>query len=141
MKVLFDTNVLISYLLTPEGEGTIATIIERGFAGDYHFVVPDEVITELRNKLTDKAWLAVRIPQSTAEKFITALREIAIIPPQITEPIPEVGRDEKDDYLFAYGTVAGCDYLVSGDPGVLSVEKIGHLQIVSPAAFQKIVFP
>jgi predicted nucleic acid-binding protein len=107
MKVLFDTNVLISYLLTSEGEGTIATIIERGFAGDYDFVVPDEVITELRRKLTDKAWLAGRIPQSTAEKFITALREIAIIPPPITEPIPEVGRDVKDDYLFAYGTVTG----------------------------------
>ena len=139
MKVLFDTNVLISYLLTSEVEGTIATIIERGFAGDYDFIVPDEVITELRRKLTEKAWLAGRIPQSTAEKFITALRAVAIIPPPITEPIPEVGRDVKDDYLFAYGTVAGCDYLVSGDPGVLVVEKIRHLRIVSPAAFLKIL--
>jgi putative PIN family toxin of toxin-antitoxin system len=141
MKVLFDTNVLISYLLTSEREGAIATIIERGFAGDYHFVIPDEVITELRKKLAEKDWLAVRIPQSTAEKFITALHAVAIIPPRITEPIPEVGRDIKDDYLFAYGTVAGCDYLVTGDPDVLVIEKIGQLQIVSPAAFQKMLLP
>jgi putative PIN family toxin of toxin-antitoxin system len=137
MKVLFDTNVLISYLLASDGKGTIATIIERGFQGDYQFVVPDEVITELRKKLSEKEWLSVRIPQATAEKFITAVRAIAIIPPHITEPIPEVGRDVRDDYLFAYGTVGECDYLVSGDPGVLVVKKVRKLHIISPAEFYK----
>ena len=59
----------------------------------------------------------------------------------ITEEIPEVTRDAKDDYLVAYAMVGECDCLVTGDPDLFVVKKIGQLQIVSPAAFQKMLLP
>lgn len=139
MKVLYDTNVLISYLLTSENRGTIATIIERGFEGDYQFIIPQDVIYELRKKLSEKEWLVTRITKSTDEKFINALLLIAVIPIPITEPIPEVGRDVKDDYLLAYGIVSECNYLVTGDPDLLIIKEISNLKIVSPIQFYDIL--
>jgi putative PIN family toxin of toxin-antitoxin system len=116
MRVLCDTNILISYLLSSENTGTIVKVVESAYAGDYTLVLPAEVIEELRRKVAEKAWLAARIPPETAETFITALTAIAFLPGPITEPLPQVGRDRKDDYLLAYGAVAACDYLVTGDP-------------------------
>lgn len=139
MKVIFDANVLISYLLTSEKEGTIATVVEAGFVGKYLLILPREVISELRKKITVKEYLSQRIPQPTTEKFITALRVIADIPSPITEVIPKVGRDLKDDYLLAYGTIEECDYLVTGDDDLLVLKKVGKLTIVSPAEFYEIL--
>lgn len=139
MNVLYDANVLISYLLTSEREGIIATIIEAGFEGTYTFFLPSEVIAELRKKITVKEFLSQRIPKPTAERFIGALYSIATIPEPITEAIPEVGRDLKDDYLLAYGTVGECDYLVTGDDDLLVLKKVGNLKIVSPTEFYEII--
>lgn len=139
MKVIFDANVLISYLLTSEKEGTISTIVEAGFEGKYLLILPHEVVSELRKKITVKEYLSLRIPQPTAEKFITALCVIADIPSPIAEVIPEVGRDLKDDYLLAYGTVEECEYLVTGDEDLLVLEQVGKLKIVSPAEFYEIL--
>ena len=135
MRVLCDTNILISYLLAPENTGTIATVVECAYAGDYTLVLPAEVIGELRRKVAEKAWLTARIPQAAVEKFVAALSAIALIPEPITDPLPQVGRDRKDDYLLAYGAVATCDYLVTGDPDLLVLQQVGNLKIVTPAAF------
>lgn len=139
MNVLHDANVLISYLLTSEKEGTIATIIEAGIEGTYDFYLPSEVIAELYKKISEKEFLAQRIPKPTAEKFISALKAIAITPSPITEPIPEIGRDLKDDYLIAYGTVGECDYLVSGDDDLQVLKQVGNLKIVSPNEFYEVL--
>ncbi len=139
MNVIYDTNVLISYLLTSEKEGTIATIIEAGFKGEYTICIPSEVIKELKEKIFIKEFLSQRIPKLAVERFILALSLIAIIPKPITEPIPEVGRDYKDDYLLAYGIIEECDYLVTGDEDLLVLKKIENLKIVSPLTFSKIL--
>ena len=93
------------------------------------------MIGELRKEVAEKAWLTARIPQITVEKFITALSAIALIPEPITDPLPQVGRDRKDDYLLAYGAVAACDYRVTGDPDLLVLQQVGNLKIITPAAF------
>ncbi len=139
MIILYDANVLISYLLTSEKEGTIASIVEAGFEGKYQFYLPAEVILELQKKITVKGFLSQRIPKLTAEKFITALSLIAIIPAPITEQIPKVGRDLKDDYLLAYGVAGEADYLVTGDDDLQVIKQVGNLKIVSPAEFYKIL--
>ena len=135
MRVLCDTNILISYLLAPENTGTIATVVERAYAGDYTLVLPAEVIGELRKKVAKKAWLTARIPQAAVEKFVAALSAIALTPEPITDPLPQVGRDRKDDYLLAYGTVAACEYLVTGDPDLLVLRQVGNLKIINPSTF------
>lgn len=139
MSVIFDANVLISYLLISEKEGTIATIVEAGFENKYKLYLPQEVIEEAQEKIVKKDYLAQKIPQSAVDKFITALRVIAITPSYIADKIPEVGWGVKDDYLFAYGIVGECDYLVTGDDDLLVIKQLENLEIVKPIEFLGII--
>ncbi|MBU3979471.1 putative toxin-antitoxin system toxin component, PIN family [Patescibacteria group bacterium] len=139
MNVLFDANVLISYLLISEKEGTIVTVVEAGFKNKYQLHLPQEVIKEVQEKITKKEYLAQRISQSAVEKFVEALCAIAIIPSNINDQIPEIGRDFKDDYLLAYGIVGECDYLVTGDDDLLVLKQVENLGIVTPSEFLEII--
>jgi predicted nucleic acid-binding protein len=87
MRVLLDTNVLISYLLTSEKERTIATIVEAWFRGAYTLLLPPEFTAELQKKMAAKGYLARKISQGAVETFITALSSIAEIPFPIVESI------------------------------------------------------
>lgn len=138
MRVLFDTNVLISYLLTPT-KGTITTIVEAGFEKKYQLLLPNEVVTELRKKIAQKTYLSQKISQPTIQKFINALSVIAETLSPITESIPEVGRDFKDDYLLAYSFVGDADYLVTGDKDLLILKQIHKVKIVSPSEFLSVL--
>lgn len=138
MRVLFDTNVLISYLLTPK-RGAITTIVEAGFEKKYQLLLPNEVVTELKKKIARKPYLSQKISQTTIQKFIKALSTIAETLSPITEPIPEVGRDFKDDYLLAYSFVGDADYLVTGDRDLLILKQIHKVKIVSPSEFLSLI--
>jgi uncharacterized protein len=139
MRVLIDTNVLISYLLTSAYHGTISQVIEAAFTGGYTLVLPDEVLSELRRKLANKEWLSTRISPEAADQFVAALTAVAFIPKPITEPIPAIGRDRKDDFLLAYAAVSGCGFIVTGDPDLLIMQQVGAVKIVSPVVFRKIL--
>lgn len=139
MKALLDTNLLITYLLAPDKEGTIQAIIEAAFEDKYILLMPEEVISELKRKLTTKKYLLKHIHSQIAENFISSLSTIACEIPQIIETIPAVGRDLKDDYLLAYAVVGEADYLVSGDEDLQILKEIQGVKIVSPIEFLEIL--
>ena len=142
MRTLLDANVFISYLLPTkdsEKSETIHAIVDAGFEGKYTHVFPQELLDEMQKKLKNKPYLVEHIRQEDAEEFISLLSGVAELVPPITEDIPAVTRDVKDDYLLAYATVGECDYLVTGDPDLLVVKQVGKLKIVKPAAFYEIL--
>lgn len=97
------------------------------------------VIAEVRDKSENKPYLAARIAQHETEQLIQALGTVAEIIPEPNPPLPEVGRDRKEDYLFAHATFGEADYLVSGDIGVQEIGRLGNVQIVSPAGFIRVL--
>ena len=135
MKVLFDTNILISYLLQKDKNNTITAIFEAGIEKKYILLLPEEILKEFKEKLIKKKYLIKYISLPEANEFIEILSTISEAIPQITEEIPLIVRDKKDDYLIAYGTVGNADYLVSGDKDLQVLKKIGKLKIVSPIEF------
>lgn len=139
MKVLLDTNLFIAYLLAPDKEGTIQAIIEAAFEDKYTLLMPEEIISELKRKLTTKKYLLKHITPQAAENFISSLSAVAHKIPQITEPIPAVGRDLKDDYLLAYAVVSEADYLVSGDDDLKVLKEIQGVKIISPVEFLEVI--
>ena len=54
---------------------------------------------------------------------------------KITDPIPAVTRDPKDDYLLAHAVLGAADYLVSGDQDLLVLERLEGVKIVTPREF------
>jgi predicted nucleic acid-binding protein len=81
----------------------------------------------------------VRITESQVEELIEILIAVAKHVPTIEGDVPNVGRDRKDAYLFAYAVFGQADYLVSGDTGVRAIEQIGEVRIVTPAEFVAIL--
>ena len=57
----------------------------------------------------------------------------------LPEKMPAISRDPKDDYLLAYAVSEKADYLVTGDDGLLTLEAIAGLRIVTPATFLSIL--
>lgn len=97
--------------------------------------MPHEVIAELDRKLSEKKYLASRITKEEAQEFTELLTMIAEEIPAITEEIPRVSSDKKDDYLLAYALVGKADYLVSGDEILQKINEVENITIVSPAEF------
>ncbi|GAC1357330.1 MAG: hypothetical protein NVS4B8_29700 [Herpetosiphon sp.] len=139
LRVLFDTNIYISYLLTNAHVGTIATIVEAMFGSTFTLLIVDELLSELRNSVSTKKYLAQRITSADLDRLITILHVVAEAIPPIKEAIPAVTRDPKDDYLLAYALVGQADYLVTGDDDLLAFNTIGSLTIIKPHDFMALI--
>lgn len=133
MRVLLDTNILISYLLSanPERSATSA-ILRLAFTGQIVLLHVPGVVEELLWKLKSRPDLATRINPESAAALIERLRAHAVFVQPLPEPYPEVTRDPKDDFLIAHAIVAAADYLVSWDRDLLDLREIGGVLIVSP---------
>jgi putative PIN family toxin of toxin-antitoxin system len=136
MRVLLDTNVLVSYLLQPGSVGAVRTILRAFLGGQLTLLVPEALLDELAITITGKHRLAKRITQAELTQFLSVLQAFGEAVPPIHEPIPAVTRDPKDDYLLAYALVGAADYLITGDNDLLALAgQLPGLIIASPSQF------
>ncbi|MBK9944499.1 MAG: putative toxin-antitoxin system toxin component, PIN family [Kouleothrix sp.] len=133
MRVLLDTNILISALLSPDHQGTIQTLLAQLFQGAFTLLLPEDVVEEFATTVIRKKHLARAFTVQSLEAAMAALIAVAEIVPKIRDEIPRVGRDVKDDYLLAYATIGMADYLVTGDQDLLVLRQVGDVAIVTPA--------
>ena len=139
MKVLLDTNVLLSYMLSPTAPRVVATVVTACFSRDeIDLLVLREQIDEFVAKATIKRYFRQRIPQAAIDTFVRQLTAVGELLPPLDE-ITAYTRDPKDDYLVAYGVVNEADYLITGDQDLLVLARVGALQIVSPSQFLQIL--
>ena len=131
MRVVFDTSVLISYLLTHRPP--IATLIDHYLArGDMLMVTASELLAELHRVLAYPR-LQRYYTDGQRERFVAmvmALSEIVDLP----ETIPQICRDPNDDMFIACAVVGGADVIVSGDNDLLTLKHMGDIAILSPGA-------
>jgi putative PIN family toxin of toxin-antitoxin system len=136
MRVLIDTNVLISYLLLSGEGGAIRTLIRAFSEGRFTVLLPEPLLQEFTAAVQGKPRLSSRISPLELEEFIETLSTYAEKVERITNPIPKITRDIKDDYLLAYALVGNADYLVTGDKDLLALQGlVTGLEIVTPAQF------
>jgi len=135
MRVLLDTNILVSYLLTPGRDSPVVEVVRMGVLGEFELLFPEELLDELARKVHEKEYLAERITAEEVEELAAILSEVSEAVPKITETIPAVTRDPKDDYLLANALVGKADYLVTGDHDLLVLGQVGGLQIVTAHEF------
>ena len=140
MRVLLDANILIGYLLVPENS-VIAQIVEAGILGRFDLLFPEDLTDELVTKAAAKRYLAERIAPEAVRELVTILSEASEMVPRITQEIPAVTRDPKDDYLLAYAVVGQADYLVTGDRDLLELRQVEHTRIVTACDFAEVIRP
>jgi putative PIN family toxin of toxin-antitoxin system len=139
MRVLLDTNLLISYLLTPQQNGVIAQVVEAGLLGRFALLLPEDLLSELANRVVAKEYLAERITAEQMRALADILAEVSEMVPKIATEIPAVTRDPKDDYLLAYALVGQADYLVTGDKDLLVLGQVEKTRIVTARDFAEVI--
>ena len=131
MRVVLDTNVLISALLVQLGNP--AAIYRAWQEGRFTLLTCAEHLDELRATLRKPA-IAERIRPYKAGGLVNEMKKLA----DIVEALPRVrgSPDPTDDFLLALSEAGWADYLVTGDKsGLLALKHHKGTQIVSARAF------
>lgn len=128
MRIVADTNVLVSALIFPGGapEAVYRVAIE----GRVTLVTSAPLLTELGRILSEKfAWGAHR----TEEALTGLLRVSEVVEPQ--QRIAEIEADPDDDRVLEAALEGHVVTIVSGDRHLLALGSWRGIAIASPAEF------
>lgn len=136
IRAVFDTNLLVSYLLTHRPP--IATLIDHHLAqDDFVLVTAPELLAELERVLVYPK-LQRYYTDDERTRFVAlvmALSEVVDLP----ETIPRVSRDPDDDQVIACAVVGEADVIISGDDDLLNLEQVGNMPILTAAQFLELL--
>ena len=135
MRVVLDTNILVSAITSPAGQSARIYIAWQGRR--FTLLTCAERIDELRTTL-NKPRIAGRIHPHRAGRLVNQLRKLA----EGITSMPSVHRspDPQDDFLLALCEGGAADFLVTGDKsGLLSLGRHKNTQIVSASEFIKLL--
>lgn len=131
MRVVLDTNVLLSALISPHGAPD--AIYRAWRAARFEIVTSLAQLDELRRASRYPKFQAVLQPHRVGAMVNNLQRAVVL------ERLPDgVETDDPDDaFLLAMAQAGDADYLVTGDhrAGLLQRGNIGRTRIVTPAAF------
>jgi hypothetical protein len=128
MRVILDTNILLSALLSPRGHpAKLLSAWERRL---FTLVISDELVAELRSVLR-RPFFRARLRESDAELFVASLHDLALCFPN--PPPSGKAPDAKDSFLLALAAASEADFLVTGDKPLLALKQHGPTRIVTPA--------
>ncbi|QMW23121.1 putative toxin-antitoxin system toxin component, PIN family [Sandaracinobacteroides saxicola] len=135
MRVVLDTNILVSALLTKGGIGD--GMIEAWQAERFTLISHDVQIDELR-EVSRRPWMQRAVKPAVVGRLINCIRRDAVMPDRLRA----VSRspDPRDDYLLALCEAGGVDWLVTGDKGdLLALGSHGGTRIVTARAFAAVL--
>jgi putative PIN family toxin of toxin-antitoxin system len=127
MRMVLDTNVLVSALISPGGLPD--QLLQHWDAGDFSLVISHEQLAELRRVLAyDK--LKRYIHPEQAAQLVTGLSHLATFAENL--PDLDVSTDPSDNVILATAIAGNASHLVTGDKShLLALEQIRHISIIT----------
>ena len=131
MRVVLDTNVLLSALISPHGAPDV--IYRAWRAARFEIVTSTTQLDELRRASRYPKFKAVLQPHRVGA-MVNNLQRAHVLDHLPTDIETD---DPFDAFLLAMAITGDADYLVTGDhrAGLLQREHINRTRIVRPAAF------
>jgi uncharacterized protein len=132
LRVVLDTNVLISALHFPEG--SLAGLWQPLYEERFRLVLSPAIIVELAEKLRMKfGW-----DEPELQRLLRALvRKADIVRPTVI--VDAVPHDADDNEIVACAVVGEADVIVSGDRHLLELREYQGIPIVRPMDFLRMV--
>ncbi len=133
-KIIIDTNIWISYLITKDYLWLDKLIQNR------------QVILVFSNELMDEFLAVVNRPrlshyfsQQDLERLLEIIDNYCIFYKEVSTV--KICRDFKDDFLLSLAKDSKSDYLLSGDKDLLDLRKFGRTKIITINQFKEIIQP
>ena len=129
MKVVFDTNVLVSAFVS---EGVCSKLLGRARRGQFQLITSSFILKEFEAVLLKKL-------SATKSETKQALRILTEAVSDIVKPsqtLSGICRDPDDDNILSCIIAASADYLVTGDSDLLQMRDFRGTRIVTPRDFE-----
>ena len=137
IKVVFDTNIIVSGLIANAGAPYQA--LEAWRRRDVVLLVSDAIIEEVVDVLARPFFRDKRqISRSDIARVKHALKMDAIVVSPNTR-LEVVGDDPDDNRIVECALDGGADYIVSGDHHLLELKRFRGIQIVTAREFLTIL--
>ena len=134
MRLILDTNILVSALLSPLGAP--AKLLDAWERTAFTLVACDALIAEFRD-VAGRPFFRARLRASVAELLAAGLRDFCYFCRDL--PAGAVAPDPKDSYLLALAEASQSEFLVTRDKELLSLKRHKSTRIVTPSAMIEIL--
>ena len=124
-KVIFDTNIWISYLIGRQLSSLTELLSERKI----ELVLSEQLLTELKEVTTRKKFQRYFNQEEVNE--LLKLMDILGTQYQVKE-YPNICRDAKDDFLLGLIKASQANFLVTGDQDLLELNPFEGTEIIGP---------
>ena len=133
MKVLFDTNLWISFMIGKR----LSSLAEVLNHQDVEVYVSEQLLDEIRTVISRPKFDKL-ISKETRYYFFEMMYDVCQIT-DITVQADSPIRDIKDLYLLSMAESVPVDYIVSGDKDLLDLEKHNDIPILKYSEFITII--
>lgn len=131
MRVVLDTNVLVSALLSASSPS--ARLVAMWREGRFTLLTAAEQLDELM-RVTRYPRIRERLSPALAGRLINELRDVAAVVANL--PAVTACADPFDNYLPATASAGGADFLVTGDKAdLLGMERFEGVRIIAVRDF------
>jgi len=129
MRLVIDTNVLLSALMTPASAS--AQILALWRSRKFDIVTAGEQLDEIA-RVTRYPKIRARLSPALAGRFVNQLRDLAITVKKLRKV--DLAPDPDDNFLLALAEAGHAQFLVTGDKPLLALKRHKSTHIVTPAA-------
>ena len=131
MRVVLDTNIVVSAIIAPAGKP--AAIVDAWLDGKFTLLTCAAHVDELRSTL-QKPRVAELVKPHKAGRLVNQIKrfaeDVGVLPPV------EHSADPTHDFLLALSEAGNADYLVAGDKsGLLALDRHKATRIISAREF------
>lgn len=135
MRVVVDTNVFVSALISPRG--TPAQILAHEFP--FELITSEEILGELNRVLHyDRIQKRYNLNEEIISGYLSTIRKDSQVV-EITSQVTVIEKDPSDNKFLACALEAKADYIVSGDPHLTELETFEGIPVVIPRAFLELL--
>ena len=128
LRVVLDTNVLVSALHFPKG--SLSSVWQLLLEGKYRLILSPSIIEETATILRGRfLWRESHI-QDTLK--LLARKAALVRPSVVLDAVPD---DPKDNHILASALAGEADMVVSGDRDLLRLKEYAAIPIVRPMDF------
>jgi len=132
MKIIFDTNILISAALKGGKPKSAVSLVIA--SSRFAWIASDVIIQEYKEVLNRPK---LKLPATTKQEWLEMIDlAVKLIDVSITVDFP---RDRKDAKFLACAIASNADYLVTGDQDFEEILDLGVTQVVTVSQFLQLI--